>query len=345
MEQDHQEAMKLCRELNGSKRRKLVPPTRTMETRSSKKAYMDSLKTISTKGGSNPSMLLKDSPVSLVSSSISDSSPKAVLPSPLGMRGQSPTNLIASPLLGNNSSYEFTLPLSISSFVAAPIQAGPLDLAINYFIISNHVGQNVNGTWFVCSSTTPVNQSSNQLQATGNSRSAVKSTSGSEYFAAISGHGISGSHKLLKNRRGKKRKVDYGELSFEEIQSSPEPMEDLEERAEKKPARKRNPSIKITNTGKKSHKVPAYYESFQEGKPDPIGQPEVWASKRQQLCEALPYYNAYQSGAYTHDGIARSILIDKEVSVRDKFDEEVVITSVYVYSYISYNHFAALMPF
>jgi hypothetical protein len=72
----------------------------------------------------------------------------------------------------------------------------------------------------------------------------------------------------------------------------------------------------------------SYHENVQEGKPDPIGGPEVWAFKRQQLCETLPYYNAYQSGAYTQDGIARSILIDKEVSIRDKFNDEVVITSV-----------------
>lgn len=63
-------------------------------------------------------------------------------------------------------------------------------------------------------------------------------------------------------------------------------------------------------------------------KPSALGGPLVWAEKRQQLCEALPYYIAYQSGAYTHDGIVKGFLCDKFVSLRDKFTDEVMICRV-----------------
>lgn len=69
-----------------------------------------------------------------------------------------------------------------------------------------------------------------------------------------------------------------------------------------------------------------YHQSGQENLPAPYGQPPVWASKRQQLCEALPYYRAYMSGGYLHDGLTRAVLIDKEIRERDIFGEEVVIT-------------------
>jgi len=65
-----------------------------------------------------------------------------------------------------------------------------------------------------------------------------------------------GSDKLLKKSSRQKRKVDYGELSFQENQSSPEPMEHLEERAEKETSfekRKLAERFKdYNNTGKKS---------------------------------------------------------------------------------------------
>lgn len=69
-----------------------------------------------------------------------------------------------------------------------------------------------------------------------------------------------------------------------------------------------------------------YHKSEQTHLPDPYGKPPVWASKRQQLCETLPYYRAYMSGGYIHEGVVYAFLIDKEVGKRDVFDEEVVIT-------------------
>jgi hypothetical protein len=71
-----------------------------------------------------------------------------------------------------------------------------------------------------------------------------------------------------------------------------------------------------------------YHKSAQDGKPLPVGEPPVWAEKRQALCEALPYYRAYMSGAYVQDGVARSLMVDKEVGPRDKFTEEIIITRV-----------------
>ncbi|KFY29613.1 hypothetical protein V494_08611 [Pseudogymnoascus sp. VKM F-4513 (FW-928)] len=74
------------------------------------------------------------------------------------------------------------------------------------------------------------------------------------------------------------------------------------------------------------HNYIAYHRSEQDNLPAPYGEPPVWASKRQQLCETLPYYRAYMSGGYLHDGLVRAFLIDKEVRERDIFGEEVVIT-------------------
>jgi hypothetical protein len=85
-------------------------------------------------------------------------------------------------------------------------------------------------------------------------------------------------------------------------------------------------------TGARKRKPPTkylkYHQSAQNDKPDPYGEPPVWADKRQSLCEALPYYKAYMSGAYQQAGVARGFLVDKEVGPRDKFEEEILITSV-----------------
>lgn len=57
-----------------------------------------------------------------------------------------------------------------------------------------------------------------------------------------------------------------------------------------------------------------------------MGQPPVWAHKRQQLCEVLPYYNAYQSGVYMSAGIIHSMMIDGESRPQDIFTNEIIIT-------------------
>ena len=73
-----------------------------------------------------------------------------------------------------------------------------------------------------------------------------------------------------------------------------------------------------------------YHVNNQANKPEPYGQPEAWADKRQQLFETVPAYRAYQGSAYTQDGTVYGVLIDQEASTRDKFVEEVVITTVSV---------------
>lgn len=60
--------------------------------------------------------------------------------------------------------------------------------------------------------------------------------------------------------------------------------------------------------------------------PRNMSQPPVWAHKRQQLCEVLPYYNAYQSGVYMSAGIIHSMMIDGESRPQDIFTNEIIIT-------------------
>ncbi|KFY37505.1 hypothetical protein V495_07155 [Pseudogymnoascus sp. VKM F-4514 (FW-929)] len=94
--------------------------------------------------------------------------------------------------------------------------------------------------------------------------------------------------------------------------------------------RKRDDANKETTKRQGRRKAPhtytPYHKSEQENLPDPYGQPPVWATKRQELCETLPYYRAYMSGGYINNGLVRAFLIDKEVRRRDVFDEEIIIT-------------------
>lgn len=314
--------MKLSRELNGNNRRKSVAPPRTMETRSSKKARVDTLITTVTPIEPNQLTLPNDLSVSLISPPLTQSSPEEVSPS----RNETYTPILPVQF-DNNSSITFAPPLGIASFV---LQEGPVIISSGKPLITTHVGQNFDSTWFNLSLTTAPACDFAQKKNKQKTRSArnVKSTSSVEHLAEASDDTISNPPVQLQSRRGQKRKIDDDELSFQENQSSPEPMEDVADVFEKKPDRKRKSYRKATASGTRKPKLPLYHENVQDGKPDPIGQPEVWAFKRQQLCETLPYYKAYQSGAYTNNGLVHAIMIDKEVSVRDKFDEEIVITSV-----------------
>ncbi|KAI5791861.1 hypothetical protein EDC01DRAFT_97726 [Geopyxis carbonaria] len=89
------------------------------------------------------------------------------------------------------------------------------------------------------------------------------------------------------------------------------------------------PEVKPVPKTKRVPKVVPAMEKIRnihEGKPEPIGLPEVWADKRQELCETLPYYRAYQSGAYAHDGLVYGYLVDGSGSPRDYMDERIVIS-------------------
>jgi hypothetical protein len=65
-------------------------------------------------------------------------------------------------------------------------------------------------------------------------------------------------------------------------------------------------------------------------KPEAFGEPPIWANKRQALCKTLPYYRAYQAGAYTSHNLVYGFLYDKEVGARDVFTDQVYIARVYV---------------
>jgi hypothetical protein len=71
-----------------------------------------------------------------------------------------------------------------------------------------------------------------------------------------------------------------------------------------------------------------YRQTAQEGKLPAYGRPPIWSDKRQPLCETLPYYKAYQSGVYSHDGKVYGFMVDKEIGPRDKFEEEIYISRV-----------------
>ncbi|CZR62926.1 uncharacterized protein PAC_12823 [Phialocephala subalpina] len=87
------------------------------------------------------------------------------------------------------------------------------------------------------------------------------------------------------------------------------------------------PSKRVRGQAKKVQNVP-YHSDKTLAKPEPHDKPLVWAAKRQQLCETLPAYRAYQSGAYTNNGILHGFLIDAEVGALDKFDDQIIITTV-----------------
>ncbi|KAI8938200.1 hypothetical protein NX059_005861 [Plenodomus lindquistii] len=61
-------------------------------------------------------------------------------------------------------------------------------------------------------------------------------------------------------------------------------------------------------------------------RPEPAGAPEVWADGRQELCETLHYYRAYQSACYSTGGFARGFMFDKVAHPRDYTDSHVVIS-------------------
>ncbi|KAL7621160.1 hypothetical protein AAE478_008477 [Parahypoxylon ruwenzoriense] len=63
-------------------------------------------------------------------------------------------------------------------------------------------------------------------------------------------------------------------------------------------------------------------------KPEPHGQPPVWAEGRGALADSLPYFKAHQGGLHTNDLVPFGMLIDREVGIRDHFGSQIIITSV-----------------
>ncbi|KAI9812295.1 MAG: hypothetical protein M1827_004744 [Pycnora praestabilis] len=62
-----------------------------------------------------------------------------------------------------------------------------------------------------------------------------------------------------------------------------------------------------------------------DDRPPPQGQPFVWADGRQALCETLPYFRGYQTGAYHSEGLIHGMLLDGSCHERDYVDATVVI--------------------
>ena len=62
-----------------------------------------------------------------------------------------------------------------------------------------------------------------------------------------------------------------------------------------------------------------------ETKPDPKGQPRVWAESRQALCETLPYFKKPQGGCYSNDGHVYGFLFDGVGHCREYLDENLIL--------------------
>jgi hypothetical protein len=126
--------------------------------------------------------------------------------------------------------------------------------------------------------------------------------------------------------KGKKRKIDgdddYGGFIPHRANANLEAQEDEVLTSKGTRAPKRKPTANRNGVHGK------YHQPTQGDKPAPYGQPLVWADKRQSLCETLPYYRAYQSGAYMSKGVVRAFMVDREVGPRDKFEEEIMISRV-----------------
>ncbi|KAG9201239.1 hypothetical protein G6514_005969 [Epicoccum nigrum] len=60
-------------------------------------------------------------------------------------------------------------------------------------------------------------------------------------------------------------------------------------------------------------------------KPEPLGQPAVWAETRMDLCETLHYFRAYQGACHSNGGFVRGFMFDKVAGTRDYIDSNVVI--------------------
>ncbi|KXL45473.1 hypothetical protein M433DRAFT_28463, partial [Acidomyces richmondensis BFW] len=60
-------------------------------------------------------------------------------------------------------------------------------------------------------------------------------------------------------------------------------------------------------------------------KPDPLGQPLVWADSRQALCETVPYFKKPQGGCHQNDRHVYAFLFDGVGHCREYMDNDVII--------------------
>lgn len=305
-----------------------VAPSRIIETRAAKKARLNSLPPpIVTPETPSSSAPINGPATYLLSPPISNKSPTYSSTTESGLKVEKSVFPITPATFARNSAVVSSDLPSISTFSETTTQRSLFDCTDVNLSLTSHVGQNFDGTWFISDSVASLGHVSYEFGTT----LKLKNSSKPAFAPIQDGKIIDDQSEYLQRtsqrRCNTKRKADDDELSFQEVLSNPDSMEGEEELHQKREFRRKKPN-RAGKTRPKTPKLPLYHENVQDGKPDPFGFPEVWAFKRQQLCETLPYYNAYQSGAYTQDGIARAILIDKEVSIRDIFDDEIIITSV-----------------
>lgn len=194
------------------------------------------------------------------------------------------------------------------------------------FTLASHVSQNQDGTWNYAVQTQLCDLQLKKRKAEELDAMHARRRSPSEFPQTDSHFSApleANSNIIASLLKGKKRKADDDD-EFKPPPLNPSPESLGEGVLTSKAAR----SLKRRSTvnGNASHVK--YHRSMQEDKPAPYGQPPVWADKRQSLCETLPYYRAYQSGAYMHNKIVRAFMADKEVGPRDKFEEEIMICRV-----------------
>lgn len=67
------------------------------------------------------------------------------------------------------------------------------------------------------------------------------------------------------------------------------------------------------------------HRTFGPPKPEPVGQPPVWADARMDLCETLHYFRSYQGACHATGGFVRGFMFDKVAHPRDYIDSNVVI--------------------
>ncbi len=212
-----------------------------------------------------------------------------------------------------------------------------------YFLCSTPVIQNADGTWgFISQSllrhqamkkrkidepplTPPRPRGRRRIAATQSFQDPVPTSEIQDYHIQVSSRDLSADKgaETLPKLRGQKRKA----LDDDDFVPSPKVA-----RPEQKESNALTSSIVVAKKRKSAGNTKGgyvkYHQSVQDDKKAPFGEPPVWADKRQSLCETLPYYKAYQSGAYITQGTVRAFMCDKEVGPRDKFTEEIMITRV-----------------
>ena len=67
------------------------------------------------------------------------------------------------------------------------------------------------------------------------------------------------------------------------------------------------------------------HRTYGPPKPEPYGQPTVWADARMDLCETLHYFRSYQGACHSIGGFVRGFMFDKVAHARDYIDSNVII--------------------